>query len=167
MKTYDFFISYRWGRYDDEAVAIAALARSRHYSVWIDGENAPAQEASAHELASHLRTAMRSCRSVIFFETSGRMAAVINGPAVRDISWQERELEFAEAAQLIVLYHSADPSRYGLGINRNLCPYYNLADALDKIEVGMDEPSFFTTQKSPCGSGGARMRAKATAGQTS
>src|SRR5690349_21370009 len=105
MAQYDFFVSYRWGMYSDAAAEMASHARSLGYSVWIDRENPPETTTDAG-LAAHLRNGIESCRYVIFFETAIRSTAVVNGPSIREISWQERELGMAEAARLIVLYHS-------------------------------------------------------------
>lgn len=180
MENHDFFISYRWGTYDTEAHEMTVLARSRGYTVWIDRENLP-KETTDEGLASHLRAALESCRYVIFFETSARMAAVANfpeeivvasefpletsawmaavenGPPVRDLSWQEHELDFTESCRLIVLYHSQNPPRISLGTNRNLCAYRDLDDALTQIERAISDPDLFMSQRSPCGGGGGAL----------
>lgn len=153
MAEYDFFISYRWNMYSNEAQEMAKVARSRGYSVWIDRENPPLATTD-QVLAEHLRGAIASCSYIIFFETTAQVVAQVNGPSIREYCWQERELDYAEARQLAVLYHGHRPPLIGFGINRNLCPYDGLSDAFGQVEKAMADPTLFISQRSPCGGGG-------------
>lgn len=139
---YDFFVSYRWGKYDAEARQISTLAKLRGHRVWIDREQIT-EEMSDRELANHLRSTLASSRFVIFFETSARLTQYVSGPPVRDRSWQEYELETAEASRLIVLYHSLSPPRIGFGRSRRLHSYVDFSDAWELIESSLDRPDLF------------------------
>jgi len=153
IEEHDFFISYKWTTYRDESRRMASIVTSRSYSAWVDWENPPAEGRSDEALATHLQTALQSCRYIIFFETSTTMAAQVGGPSVRIPSWQEYELSQAEASKLIVLYHSQDPPRLSFGRNRVLCPYHSLEDAMDQIVEAVERyPEYF--KEAPCGDGG-------------
>jgi TIR domain-containing protein len=157
MAEYDFFISYKWEKYSEEARELAELLRSHDYTAWLDVDHF-LDTTSYAIIAKQLSEAMKSCRYVIFFETYTKMAAVKNGTPVRVVGWQERELTYADARRLIVLYHGHDPSRISLGLNRSMCPYHDLKDALEQIESAVADPDLFTSQRSPCGGDGGDSR---------
>jgi hypothetical protein len=139
---YDFFISYKWAQYSGEAAQMRDTCRRRGYSAWIDKENPPSDRQTPDStLAVHLRAAMKRCRYVIFFETFATLEMVIGGPPERASSWQEQELEMAEAQRLIVLYHGANPRTLTFGQNRKLHQYRQVDDAFDIIEKAIKSPS--------------------------
>jgi hypothetical protein len=142
-KRHTFFISYKWAKYAVEAKRLRAICDARKYPAWIDTENPFGTEARIHSdsaLAAHLRAAMGLSEYVLFFETYATVVSVIGGPSQRTTSWQERELEMAEAQRLIVLYHGASPRCLTFGQNRNVHPYETLDSAFDLVEKAIAAP---------------------------
>jgi hypothetical protein len=124
------------------------ILRRNGYSAWIDQEHLfELDEAgptnAERKLAEHLRKAMQTCNYVIFFETYAQLAAVMNGPSQRVKSWQEHELDIAEAERIIVLYHGSKPPVLTFGQNKNVFGYIDLDEAFDLILKGIREPSIF------------------------
>jgi hypothetical protein len=159
---FDFFISYKWDTYRPQALDLRFILAQRGYRVWIDEEQGR-DDLSDHELGTFLRRAMDSCRYIIFFETHTEVLAVVGGPSVQaSPSWQERELEFAQAMRVIVLYHSS--LRLSFGPSGVSHPYASLDEAADLIEQAIADPErYFRPARPP--SGGPGMPADGALGE--
>lgn len=141
-RVYDFFISYNWARFAGEAIAMKGIVESRGYSAWLDVDQPfgpGCDEEGDTALGQRLREALADSRYVIFFEASMTVAAVVGGPPQRVIGWQEWELDMAEAERLIVLYHTAAPSRLAFGLDLALHPYASLDQAFGLVEIWLAE----------------------------
>jgi hypothetical protein len=155
---YDFFISYKWKGYSQEAEEMYTLARRRGYKVlidhdWID-EHQVRKKLPDKKIAEPLLWALGSCKYVIFFETYAQMVMVANGPSELAKSWQGYELEQikADGRRVVVLYHGGSPRVLIYGLNRSLFEYSDLKDALDKIAKAIKDPKLF--EPSPEGGSG-------------
>jgi|SRR5579859_937676 len=146
MANYDFFISYKWSTYANEAAELKSIADSRGFTSWIDVEH-PFQTDPSNsrqpdvELGRHLLAAIGSCRYILFLETFATIAKQIGGPDVRVISWQERELGMTTSEKLITLYHGSTPKQIAFGSSRRMSPYQDLQDAFELVEEAISNPS--------------------------
>jgi hypothetical protein len=140
IRKFDFFISYRWKMYAEEARTLKMLLEEHDCTCWLDVNNPFVEDSFSSEtrdaqLALHLRTAMNECDQVLFFETASDLLRQIGGPTLRDTSWQEKELSMADQDRLITIYDSASPSWLGFGKEQVAVVYSGLREAAEKIKA--------------------------------
>lgn len=143
MLNYDFFISYKWSNHATQAKALKEIVESFGFSAWLDVDHPfqsvkmALQEDNDRALVEHLKTAMESCRYVLFFETFAKVAMQVGGRSTRVLSWHERELNMAGLQKLIVLYDGSFLKKIAFGKSQKFSEYENLHEAFRIVQLAV------------------------------